>query len=103
VLTSHASPNPFHEVTNISVDIPETIAPNENGIPTLTQTPVSIAVYDVLGRRVTELFDGSFFSQVQTFRWDGTDADGRQLPSGIYFLKVTAGAATEVKKVAIVR
>jgi hypothetical protein len=42
----------------------------------------SIAVFDVLGRRVNR------FEPVSgRFTWDGTDAAGRQVPSGTYFLR----------------
>jgi hypothetical protein len=38
-----------------------------------------------------------------TESWDGTDEFGNALPSGTYFLRLTAGGRTLSKQVAILR
>jgi hypothetical protein len=38
-----------------------------------------------------------------TLAWDGTDSNGRTVPTGVYFLRVDAGGKKDVKKVVILR
>lgn len=65
---------------------------------------VRMAVYDVQGRLVRDL---GTFRQLETERfnlaWNGRDADGVALPSGVYFLAVRLDYATDVVKVTLVR
>jgi aminopeptidase N len=51
-------------------------------------------VFDVRGRKIREL---RVTSDPRTLHWDGTDAQGRRLPPGAYFLRVpTTGEAARV-------
>jgi hypothetical protein len=109
-LTSFVSPNPFNESTNISVRIPASFTSGQSGAGSVSyagsapvQTDIEIKVYDVAGRFVKEVYRGRQFGGVQTFSWDGTNANNDRVPSGIYFIKAAAGSATEVKKVVLVR
>ena len=54
---------------------------------------LDVEVLDVAGRRVTTLRG---VSQVQ---WDGRGRDGRNVPAGVYFLRVRAGDETETRRV----
>jgi len=58
-----------------------------------------ISVYDVNGRRVVELANESYPAGAHRLSWDGRDAAGARLPSGIYFVKLQAGGHTSVKKI----
>lgn len=108
MLASHISPNPFNEKTQISVRIPEAggkeagAAPRSAAAASL-QTPVNVTVYDVTGRTVKQLHNGDLFPGVRTFEWDGTNEGNVNVPSGVYFVKTTAGSAVDVKKVVVVR
>jgi flagellar hook assembly protein FlgD len=73
------------------------------GIRREVPTDVAISVYDVTGRRVKDIFASNTHSHVVTFTWDGTNANNERLPSGIYFIKATAGTAQEVRKAVVVR
>ena len=53
---------------------------------------VHIAVYDVLGRHVATLADAEHAPGRHTLVWDGTDATGRSVASGVYFYRIRAGA-----------
>ena len=55
---------------------------------------VHIAVYDVLGRHVATLADAEHAPGRHTLVWDGTDATGRSVASGVYFYRIRAGAHT---------
>jgi hypothetical protein len=49
---------------------------------------VTLKVYDLAGRRVRSLVDGSLAAGRYTFRWDGRDGEGREASQGIYFLRL---------------
>ncbi len=78
-------PNPFNPTTVIS------------GQWTVNSF-VRLAVYDVLGREVAVLADGRYPGGRYSFTFDG-----RNLASGVYFYRLTAGAFTAVRKMLLVR
>jgi len=83
-------PNPFNPRTTIKYSIPS----GNNG----EQLNVKLAVYDVLGRKVATLVNEKKSSGNYRIFFDGND-----LPSGIYFYKLTAGSFTEVKKMVLMK
>ncbi|KPL07279.1 hypothetical protein AMJ86_04880 [bacterium SM23_57] len=78
-------PNPFNPVTTISYDVP-------------VAGKVRIYVYDVLGRRVGTLVDGLVNAGRHQVVWD---AGG--MTSGVYFVRMDAGAYQQVRKVELLR
>jgi hypothetical protein len=52
---------------------------------------VKLAVYDITGRRVNLLMDRTLQPGPYEIQWDGRDADGRLLRSGIYLYELTLG------------
>ncbi|HVO76627.1 MAG TPA: FlgD immunoglobulin-like domain containing protein, partial [Candidatus Bathyarchaeia archaeon] len=83
-------PNPFNAATNVSFALP---GPSE----------VELAVYDISGRRVALIEHGREEAGVVNRSWNGTDERGRSLASGLYFLRLKAGAAQAVRKIVIVK
>jgi hypothetical protein len=73
-----ASPNPARAGTRIRFGLQ-------------SPGPVSMAIYDQQGRRVRDLVAGALPSGVHDVSWDGRDAEGRQVPSGLYFYRLLAG------------
>lgn len=107
-IISSASPNPFRDKCMVSISVPQTFeespsAGSGGGFVARVPTPVDVAVYDVLGRRVKTLRAGSEFSEVITLSWDGTNNKNDRVPSGVYFLRVNAGGSTGVQKLILVR
>lgn len=76
-------PNPFHNRTRITISI--------NNFRVAGNIKFTIAIYDITGRKVTE-FDPHelFFNGTMSVEWDGTDASGRQLKEGIYYLQISS-------------
>jgi hypothetical protein len=66
-------PNPFNPSTEISFEIP-------------VSSSVTLEIYDVSGRRTGAVTLGHFGPGVHRVRWDGRDASGRDLASGVYSL-----------------
>jgi flagellar hook assembly protein FlgD len=66
---------------------------------------VTLKVYDVRGRLVRTAFEGTLQNELYTgyLQWDGNDAVGEPVASGIYFLQLQAGTHTVSKKVVILR
>jgi hypothetical protein len=48
---------------------------------------VRAVVFDLQGRQVRVLEDGDRWPGEHQFTWDGRDADGRQVPAGLYFVR----------------
>ncbi len=85
-----AYPNPFNPV----VTIPFVLSRSHR---------VELAVYDISGRRVAVLVDGTMPSGRHEASWRGVDVHGRQLPSGVYLTRLKAGVTVSTGKVTLVR
>ncbi|MCI0450025.1 MAG: T9SS type A sorting domain-containing protein [Chlorobi bacterium] len=79
-------PNPFNPVTNIKFGLPKS-------------SLVSLIIYDVLGREITRLVN----SQTLEAGNYSYDFDASNLPSGIYYYKLSAGEFSDVKKMAVLK
>ena len=79
-------PNPF----NPSVVIPLELATDA--------AEVSLTVYDVLGRRVRQVWDGPLATGTHRFTWDGRDEAGKVVAAGVYVYKVAVDGRVEAKK-----
>jgi hypothetical protein len=115
-LSSNLLPNPTTGRTSFTVDIPKSFydptggsRTSRNGstlgAPALSEvkTPVDIAVYNVLGRRISTIYSRSRFGGLETYTWDGLDRNGSPVPQGVYFIRIVAGDKSTVKKVVIIR
>jgi len=86
-----AFPNPVEGSASIRFGIPG-------------QRPVWLAVHDVAGRRVRSLLEGvAYPAGVHTVGWNGCGDGGGSLASGVYFLRLEAGADRVTRKVALIR
>ena len=62
-----------------------------------------IRLFDVSGREVKSIHRGRLTPGFHTFRWDGTDNGGRDVPSGVYFCRASWGSEKIVRKVVLIR
>ncbi len=83
-------PNPFNPMTKIAFDLP-------------LQRHVTLSVFDVAGRRVKTLVDGVLPAGRHELSWRGQDDSGHDVGSGVYFLRMEAGAFSENVKMTLVR
>ena len=79
-------PNPF----NPAVVLPLELATDAAG--------VSLTVYDVLGRRVRQVWQGPLGAGSHRFTWDGRDAGGKAVAAGVYIYQVEVDGQIEAKK-----
>ncbi|MBD3219667.1 T9SS type A sorting domain-containing protein [bacterium] len=85
-----AYPNPFNPRVTLRYTVPR-------------DGHASLAVYDARGRHVTSLVDGPVAAGTHTVRWQGTDAGGRALPSGVYLAVLRSGETASTRKLVLAR
>ncbi len=78
-------PNPFNSSSNVKFQI-------------INYSRVSLKVYDILGKEVRTLVNESLQAGLYSVRFDAGD-----LPSGIYFYRLTAGDFSETKKLILLK
>jgi mono/diheme cytochrome c family protein len=64
---------------------------------------IELAVYDVRGRRVRQIESEIRPAGVYTMFFDGRDQNGKDLASGVYFMRLESGGNVATKRVTIVR
>jgi len=70
-------PNPFNPNTIIKFDLP-------------ARSQVEVSIYDVNGKLVKKLINDQKEAGYHSVEWNGTDAYGRKVGSGIYFYRISA-------------
>jgi hypothetical protein len=85
-----ARPNPFSASTRIEFQLQRTQI-------------VSCTIYDVSGRKVMTLASRTMHEGFNSLSWNGRDANGRQVSSGIYFVRLKASNASQTKKIVFIR
>ncbi|MCB5234176.1 MAG: DUF2341 domain-containing protein [Candidatus Cloacimonetes bacterium] len=83
---NHTYPNPFNPDVHITFGVPE-------------DTTVKLMIYNIKGQFVSEILSENFKRGTHTFTWTGRDARGRQLSSGLYFLRMEMDKKTWIKKI----
>jgi len=87
-------PNPFNPTTTIRF-----VVPGKAGSAAHT----TVELFDIAGRRITTLVDGVLPSGYRTAAWNGTNAQGTAVSSGIYFVRLTAAGETMTRKITLIR
>jgi hypothetical protein len=83
-------PNPFNPSTQIQFELPE-------------QSQVKLSVYNLLGQQIAVLVDEIKNAGVHTVQWNGREASGRVVSSGIYLVKLEAGGQVKVRRMALLK
>jgi hypothetical protein len=84
-------PNPF----NAGVQIPFAVGRGASW--------ASLAIYDVLGRRIRVLAEGHLTPGSYTVSWDTSDQTGVSVGSGTYFVELRSGEGREVRKLTLLK
>jgi subtilisin family serine protease len=78
-------PNPFNPATKISFDVPK-------------QSFVTLKVYDISGREIAKLVNGSYNPGVYTVNFDAS-----RFASGVYFYRLEAGEFVQTKRMVLLK
>jgi len=85
-----AWPNPFNPATTIRFSL-------------ASRERVRLAVYDVSGRRIRSLQEGTLPAGEHELVWDGRDAAGHRQASGVYFVRFRAGGQQQELKLVLLQ
>ena len=83
-------PNPFNLITTITFTLP-------------AAGDITLAVVNVEGALVTTLASGPFSARTHEVEWDGTNAAGDRVASGVYFFQLSTSGETLSQKMVLVR
>jgi flagellar hook assembly protein FlgD len=85
-----AVPNPFNPSTELSFELTH-------------EGAVSLEIFDLSGRRVRTLLDGIFSAGVHRAPWDGSDATGAPVASGVYLVRVRSGDSVDQQRLVLLK
>ena len=83
-------PNPFNPKTNITFEL------NQSG-------RTSVDIFNVKGQLVKTLIDNHLYGGKHNVVWDGSDADHKQVGSGMYFYRVTVNGQQYSKQMIMLK
>jgi hypothetical protein len=83
-------PNPFNPVTNILFDLPGA-------------GEASLRVYDILGRKVRTLIDGTIAAGRHPVTWDGRDDHGHPVSTGLYLCRLEHDGQVQSRKMVLLK
>ena len=83
-------PNPFNPITSLTYDLPE-------------QAQVTLTVYDMLGREVTQLVNTTQEAGYRSVRWNATDKTGKPVSAGVYLYQIRAGDFIQTRKMVLLK
>ena len=83
-------PNPFNPETVIGYTLAEA-------------SNVHLVIYNLVGQQVRVLVSNSQAAGQYRVRWDGRDASGYQVTSGVYLYRLVAGTQVEIRKMVLMK
>ena len=108
-------PNPFNPTTTIHYQIPDSRSQKqdtghttrdndrESSLASCLLPLVSLKIYNILGQEIVTLVDEPKEPGYYAVTWDGRDAVGRDVGSGVYFYRLKAGEITLSRKLVLVK
>lgn len=83
-------PNPYNPSTTIRYELPKAAI-------------VSLVVYNLLGQKIAQLADGRMEPGYHQVHWSGRDGSGREVPSGIYIVRLVTPEYSKSVKTILLR
>jgi flagellar hook assembly protein FlgD len=83
-------PNPFNPATTISFSLARA-------------TDVRLMIFNALGQKVRFLYEDRATAGRYDINWDGTDDNGRQVASGVYFYRLETEFSHANRKMLLVK
>ena len=86
----NAYPNPFNPITSLRYDLPQ------DGL-------VNITIYDMMGRKVKTLVNGSQTAGYKSVQWNATNDRNEPVSAGLYLYTIQAGEFRQTKKMLLLK
>ena len=83
-------PNPFNPVTTLRYDLP-------------SDAFVTLSIYDMLGREITQLVNTSQIAGFKSVQWDATNSMGKPMSAGVYLYQIKAGEYSQTRKMVLLK
>ena len=83
-------PNPFNPITSLRYDLP-------------VQAQVTLTVYDLMGREVTQLINTVQDAGFRSVQWDATNSFGKPVSAGVYLYQIRAGEFVQTRKMVLLK
>lgn len=83
-------PNPFNPSTKLSFSLDKA-------------SDVKLTVYNIKGQKVNDIFSGYLNSGKHEYVWNGTDQNGNNVSSGIYFTRIESSNGVYVRKMMMIK
>ena len=83
-------PNPFNPITSLRYDL------QNDGL-------VNITIYDMMGRVVKTLVNGSQTAGFKSFQWNATNDRNEPVSAGLYLYTIQAGEFRQTKKMVLLK
>jgi len=83
-------PNPFNPETTISFEL-------------FSDSSIDLAIYNMVGQRVSTLMNGLKENGSYNVQWNGTDSNGTELASGIYMVKLVTDQGVVTNKITLLK
>jgi hypothetical protein len=83
-------PNPFNGGTSLQFDLPQ-------------EGDVELSIYNLVGQKVVTLTQGHRLAGKHSLQWDGRDALGRELASGVYIYRLRTQRQILSRRLLLVR
>lgn len=85
-----AAPNPFNPATTLRFTL-------------VRETSIALEVFDLAGRQLRSLASGPWPAGNHALSWDGRDAMGRALPSGVYLVHLRGAGCADSQRVVLIK
>ena len=66
-------------------------------------SPVALIIVNMLGQHVKTVIKDGLYAGEYKLSWDGTDHNGEELPSGVYFAMLEVMDGIEVQKIILLK
>jgi immune inhibitor A len=83
-------PNPFNNETQISFSLAE-------------GSQIDLKVYNILGQSISTLISDYYEAGTYHIAWDGSDSDGNEVSTGVYFYRLTTNAESYSRKMLLLK
>ena len=83
-------PHIIQSITTLRYDLPE-------------DALVNITIYDMMGRKVKTLINGSQTAGYKSIQWNATNDKNRPVSAGLYLYTIQAGEFKQTKKMVLLK